>query len=420
VSDPKRPKHGHLVVTNNQEPVEFETTLNTKTTIHDDGFEDKRWSIVLEEVTKTGQRKPLAQAKINLADLVGENADEKVFKEIQNLELRGYKDRVQDVKLSLHLAGVLLKTGEATDEDLQSLASMLSTNTLDIGNLDDFSDSMSEHSSSGINAEGLLEINTLTAQINSMTGTLGNPFHTGSVHSFETDYSDRSGDRSTDKFGDTARLSRTLPRNFETKDQLQVHSFEAKPKTPPSSRKLRPSQMEFKKEEPEDDPEDETVGGTAQELLTWVRQQTQYSAMVNVTNLTSSFRSGVTFGVILHNFRPEALKLGQLNPRTAKANLKIVLEAYKNEGLDLYGIININEMASKPDKLAVITALHKIRLKFSSEGGENPSVRLRQKKTSKGIDRSSIHSVLFDSKSTWTSIAEFKVETLLEEIRKWF
>ena len=45
--------------------------------------------------------------------------------------------------------------------------------------------------------------------------------------------------------------------------------------------------------------------------------------------------------------RPEALKLGQLNPRTAKANLKIVLEAYKNEGLDLYGIININEMASK-------------------------------------------------------------------------
>ena len=100
--------------------------------------------------------------------------------------------------------------------------------------MDDFSDSMSEHSSSGINAEGLLEINTLTAQINSMTGTLGNPFHTGSVHSFETDYSDRSGDRSGDKIGDTARLSRTLPRNFETKDQLQVHSFEAKPKTPPS------------------------------------------------------------------------------------------------------------------------------------------------------------------------------------------
>ena len=40
--------------------------------------------------------------------------------------------------MSVHIAGVLLKTGQATDDDLQSLASMLSTNTLDIGNLDDF------------------------------------------------------------------------------------------------------------------------------------------------------------------------------------------------------------------------------------------------------------------------------------------
>ena len=63
--------------------------------VFQDGFEDKRWSIVLEEVTKTGQRKPLAQAKINLADLVGENSDEKVFKEVQNLELRGYKGEIK-------------------------------------------------------------------------------------------------------------------------------------------------------------------------------------------------------------------------------------------------------------------------------------------------------------------------------------
>ena len=69
-----------------------------------------------------------------------------------------------------------------------------------------------------------------------MTGTLGNPFHTGSVHSFETDYSDKSvGDKS-----ETARLSRTLPRNFETKDgshqlHLSTNPFDlTKPKTPPS------------------------------------------------------------------------------------------------------------------------------------------------------------------------------------------
>ena len=72
-------------------------TLHKIKFLFQDGFEDKRWSIVLEEVTKTGQRKPLAQAKINLADLVGENADEKVFKEVQNLELRGYKGKNKQI-----------------------------------------------------------------------------------------------------------------------------------------------------------------------------------------------------------------------------------------------------------------------------------------------------------------------------------
>jgi hypothetical protein len=85
--------------------------------------------VVLEEVTKTGQRKPLAQTKINFSEIVGDTTDDKFFKEIE-FELKGYKDRIQNVKLGIHLAGVLLKTGEATDEDLQSLASMLSTNTL--------------------------------------------------------------------------------------------------------------------------------------------------------------------------------------------------------------------------------------------------------------------------------------------------
>jgi len=60
------------------------------------------------------------------------------------------------------------------------------------------------------------------------------------------------------------------------------------------SRKLRPSPLELSNniELTVDDTEEETVGGNAQELLTWARECTKYSSMVNVTNLTSSFRSG--------------------------------------------------------------------------------------------------------------------------------
>ena len=64
---------------------------SSRTNFFQDGYEDKRWSIVLEEVTKTGQRKPLAQAKLNLSDIIGESTDEKIFKEIHHLELKGYK-----------------------------------------------------------------------------------------------------------------------------------------------------------------------------------------------------------------------------------------------------------------------------------------------------------------------------------------
>ena len=56
--------------------------------------------------------------------------------------------------------------------------------------------------------------------------------------------------------------------------------------------------------------------------------------MVNVTNLTSSFRSGIAFAVILKKLVPDSIELNQLDPRLAKGNLKTVLSAYKQAGLD--------------------------------------------------------------------------------------
>ena len=55
--------------------------------------------------------------------------------------------------------------------------------------------------------------------------------------------------------------------------------------------------------------------------------------MVNVTNLTSSFRSGIALAVILKKFSPENIELHQLDPRLAKGNLKTILAAYKKAGL---------------------------------------------------------------------------------------
>ena len=68
---------------------------------------------------------------------------------------------------------------------------------------------------------------------------------------------------------------------------------------------------------------------------------------------------GITFGVILHNYRPDEINLNELNPRTAKSNLKLVLESYKRAGVDLAGIININDMATKEPIQHPFSFLHR-------------------------------------------------------------
>jgi len=383
VTDPTKPTHAHLIVANNVEPMEFDTTLNSRTATEDDGFEDKRWSLILEEVTKSGQRKALASTKINIAELLEHESGDKFFKELSNVKFTSYRGRIEEVVVSLHVAGVLLKTGQATDDDLQSLASMLTTNTLDIGNLDDFSDSISDVSS-GFNQTGLSEVQNMTAGLKDLTRDLG-------------------GDDFEDSF-----------QNFAPEEVRRKPLSQPTQLTPPTTRKLRPSPLEIstpaEKAEAE---EPETVGGDAQELLSWAREATKYSSMVNVTNLTSSFRSGIALGVILKNFAPDAIDLARLNPRMAKNNLRLVLEAFAAAGLDLSGVINVNETATKPDKLAVITALHLIRNKFASQ------VVRREKKTNRGrVKPETVHSVLFDSATLWSTLAEFRIETLHEEMRR--
>jgi hypothetical protein len=66
-----------------------------------------------------------------------------------------------------------------------------------------------------------------------------------------------------------------------------------------------------------------------------------------------------------------------------------VLEGYSKVGIDLSGVININETANKPDKLAIITALHLIKNKCES------SVKKRPKKVLLKIIKLLLYSNVF-------------------------
>ncbi|XP_029414030.1 EH domain-binding protein 1-like protein 1 isoform X3 [Nannospalax galili] len=103
---------------------------------HVDQYEAKEWTFIIENESK-GQRKVLATADVDLARHAGPVPAQVPLR----LQLKPKSVKVVHAELSLTLSGVLLREGRATDDDMQSLASLMSVKPSDVGNLDDFAES---------------------------------------------------------------------------------------------------------------------------------------------------------------------------------------------------------------------------------------------------------------------------------------
>ncbi|XP_027815378.2 EH domain-binding protein 1-like protein 1 isoform X6 [Ovis aries] len=115
---------------------------------HVDQYEAKEWTFIIENESK-GQRKVLATAEVDLARHAGPVPTQVPLR----LRLKPKSVKVVQAELSLTLSGVLLREGRATDDDMQSLASLMSMKPSDVGNLDDFAESDEEEA----NGPGALE-----------------------------------------------------------------------------------------------------------------------------------------------------------------------------------------------------------------------------------------------------------------------
>ncbi|KAL6075834.1 hypothetical protein STEG23_032516 [Scotinomys teguina] len=103
---------------------------------HVDQYEAKDWTFIIENESK-GQRKVLATVDVDLAHHAGPVPAPIPLR----LRLKPKSVKVVHAELSLTLSGVLLREGRATDDDMQSLASLMSVKPSDVGNLDDFAES---------------------------------------------------------------------------------------------------------------------------------------------------------------------------------------------------------------------------------------------------------------------------------------
>ncbi|XP_036450380.1 EH domain-binding protein 1-like protein 1 isoform X7 [Colossoma macropomum] len=107
---------------------------------HAEEFEDKDWTFIIENETAKGHRKVLASVDVNLKKF----ASATVTQTDLSLRMKPLSVKVVEATLKLSLSCVFLKEGKATDEDMQSVASLMSVKPLDIGNLDDFNESDEE------------------------------------------------------------------------------------------------------------------------------------------------------------------------------------------------------------------------------------------------------------------------------------
>ncbi|XP_045049971.2 F-actin-monooxygenase MICAL2 isoform X6 [Desmodus rotundus] len=95
-------------------------------------------------------------------------------------------------------------------------------------------------------------------------------------------------------------------------------------------------------------------------LLNWCQQQTEGYQHVHVTDLTTSWRSGLALCAIIHRFRPELINFDSLNEDDTVENNQLAFDVAERE----FGIPPVTtgkEMASvqEPDKLSMVMYLSK-------------------------------------------------------------
>ncbi|KAK6466316.1 EH domain-binding protein 1-like protein 1 isoform X10 [Huso huso] len=120
-------------------PENVDITVTLYKDAHTDEFEDKDWTFVIENESK-GHRKVLASVDVNMRKYASAMPTQTDL----TLRLKPLSVKVVEATLKLSLSCVFLREGKATDEDMQSLASLMSVKPTDIGNLDDFADSDEE------------------------------------------------------------------------------------------------------------------------------------------------------------------------------------------------------------------------------------------------------------------------------------
>ncbi|XP_029401306.1 EH domain-binding protein 1 isoform X3 [Mus pahari] len=147
-------------------PENIEITVTLFKDPHAEEFEDKEWTFVIENESPSGRRKALATSNINMKQYASPMPTQTDVK----LKFKPLSKKVVSATLQFSLSCIFLREGKATDEDMQSLASLMSMKQADIGNLDDFEEDNEDDDENRVNQEEkAAKITEIVNQLNALS-----------------------------------------------------------------------------------------------------------------------------------------------------------------------------------------------------------------------------------------------------------
>uniref|UniRef100_A0A3Q4I7C6 Uncharacterized LOC102797229 n=1 Tax=Neolamprologus brichardi TaxID=32507 RepID=A0A3Q4I7C6_NEOBR len=192
-------------------------------------------SIFFNQETK-GHKKVLASADVNMKKYASSTPAQYEL----TLTLKPLSVKVVEATLKLNLSCIFLREGKATDEDMQSLASLMSIKQNDIGNLDDFNDSDDEVSEERRSNFGPGQVTYVTASASSTERVHDLAWRPvvelGPTVTSETDRKRSSGISSTFSAPSYPLLSLPVPDPSVPSFSLQTHA-----QPPSTTQQARPS-----------------------------------------------------------------------------------------------------------------------------------------------------------------------------------
>ncbi|KAB1251687.1 EH domain-binding protein 1-like protein 1 [Camelus dromedarius] len=324
---------------------------------HVDQYEAKEWTFIIENESK-GQRKVLATAEVDLAHHAGPVPAQVPLR----LRLKPKSVKVVQAELSLTLSGVLLREGRATDDDMQSLASLMSMKPSDVGNLEDFAESDEEEA----NGPGTLEVRARVPQPGwgsaLRLGRLpdaSRELKTLCEEEEEGRLQQAAASPSSAEDTSPAPVSAPAPPARASRGQesepATIAGGQVGPKAPRPPRTPPETSPSLCPQAPP------ALVSFSQSLLEWCQEVTAGYRGVRITNFTTSWRNGLAFCAILHRFYPDKIDFASLDPLNIKQNNK---QAF--DGFAALGVSRLLEPADMvlltvPDKLIVMTYLCQIR-----------------------------------------------------------